>query len=137
MNHANNFLRHISFTITNVHTNVFYALSNYNMATVHEGGILRFLFADSLSAHDAANHSSGHAGVELCSELCYGNSDLQQDHTITDSAFLSNELIPHPVIKPIKLLQQASHCKDKCMFLFVCTCQLVQKSQFICTVTMF
>lgn len=72
------FLRHISFRITNVHTSVFYALSNYNMATVHGGGILRFLFADSLSTRDAANHSSGHAGVELCNELLMGNRHSSQ-----------------------------------------------------------
>lgn len=47
--------------------------SNYNIATVQWGGILRFSFADSLSVGKAANHSSGHAGVERSNELLMGN----------------------------------------------------------------
>lgn len=80
------------------------------MATVHGGGILRFLFADSLSTRDAANHGSGHASVEWSNELLMGNSRASQlrsatDQSITDCALPPNQLLLQLVIKPIRRLR--------------------------------
>lgn len=118
------------------HPSLVNALSNYNIATEQGGGFLRFLFADSLSMGNAANHSSGHAGIEQSNALLMGNSWGSQLKSTTDQSVSGSLFCPirHTLlmIKPIRSPWQLCWWGWWKLRQFMMFCYFHFKDKYIC-----